>query len=119
MIKSIRNNFACAMGLALSFFGSAYAQSAFFKNESGGALEATTKGSLSESAITIVNYALGFLGIIAVILIIYGGILMVTSAGNEEAVGKAKKIITYAAIGIVIIILSYSIVTFVSNVMNG
>ncbi len=70
-------------------------------------------GELRELILTIVNYFLGFLGLIAVIMVIYGGVTYVISAGNDEAVGKAKKIIMYALIGIVIILLSFVLVNAV------
>lgn len=60
--------------------------------------------------LTIVNFFLTFLGLLAVVMVIYGGFLYVGSAGNEEAVGKAKKILMYAAIGIIIIIVSFALV---------
>lgn len=122
MTKSIRNSIVSAIGLALTFVGvmPAHAQigGAFFKNEAGTGIGATTKAGIGEAVITIINYVLGFLGLVAVVLIIYGGILMVTSAGNEEGVTKAKKIITWSAVGIVLIILSYSIVQFITNVIS-
>ena len=46
-------------------------------------------------------------------MIIYGGILYVTSAGNDENVQKAKKILMYAIVGIVVILLSFAIVNTV------
>jgi hypothetical protein len=66
--------------------------------------------SLRSLILTIVDYFLGFLGLLAVIMVVYGGVTYVSSAGNDEAVGKAKKIIMYALIGIVIILLSFVIV---------
>jgi amino acid transporter len=62
---------------------------------------------------TIIQYMLGFLGIIAIIIILYGGFTWMTAAGNEEKVGKAKQIITAGIIGLVIIFVSYALVTFV------
>lgn len=91
---------------------------AFFQTEPATGITAAAQGSLGQNVTTILNYALGFLGLVAVGFIIYGGVLMVTSAGNEEGVGKAKKIITYAAIGIVLIMLSYTIVTFVTSALG-
>ncbi|MCK9186336.1 hypothetical protein M0P48_02770 [Candidatus Gracilibacteria bacterium] len=67
-------------------------------------------GDVRVLAMDIVNYFLGFLGFLAVLMVIYGGILYVTAAGNEENAKKAKTIIMYAAIGIIIILLSYAIV---------
>lgn len=60
--------------------------------------------------LTIINFFLGFLGLLAVIMVIYGGFLYVSSAGNEENVNKAKKILLYAVLGIVIIIVSFALV---------
>lgn len=58
----------------------------------------------------VVNFALGFLGIIAVIVVIYGGFMYVTAAGNEDQAGKGKKAVTYAVIGILIILSSFALV---------
>lgn len=60
--------------------------------------------------LTIVNFFLTFLGLLAVIMVIYGGFLYVSSAGNEENVNKAKKILLYAVIGVVVIIVSFALV---------
>lgn len=60
--------------------------------------------------LTIINFFLTFLGLLAVIMVIYGGFLYVSSAGNEENVNKAKKILLYAVIGIVVIIVSFALV---------
>jgi len=69
--------------------------------------------------ITIIQYFLGFLGLLAVIMIIYGGVTYVTSAGNDEAIGNAKKIIMYALIGLIVIILSFVVVNFVLGAGTG
>jgi hypothetical protein len=45
-------------------------------------------------------------GAIAVAMIIYGAMILLTAGGNEERMGKAKKIITYAVGGIVFILLA-------------
>lgn len=71
------------------------------------------EGSIRALILRIVDFFLLFLGLIAVIMIIYGGITYVTAAGNQEAVDKAKKIIMYAVIGIVIVLLSFALVNTV------
>lgn len=68
---------------------------------------------IREGIMTIISYLLGFLGIIAIIIILYGGFVWLTSAGNEEKVGQAKKIITAGIIGLVIVFISYAIASFV------
>lgn len=78
------------------------------------------EGSLKDLVQTILNYALGFLGFVTVIMVIYGGVLYVTSAGNDDNVGKAKKILLYSAIGIVMILASYAFVnTILGAAMGG
>lgn len=76
-------------------------------------------GSLRGLVLTIINYFLGFLGLLAVIMIIYGGVTYVTSAGNDEAVGNAKKIIMYALIGIIVILLSFVVVNTILSAGEG
>lgn len=61
----------------------------------------------------IINIALGFLGLIAVVLIIYGGFVWMTSGGAADKVDQAKRILKNAIIGLVIIISSWGIVSFV------
>ena len=92
--------------------------SAFFTTGTPEDINAVGKGSFADLVVTIINYFLGLLGLIAVGFIIYAGVLMVTSSGSEDAVGKGRKIITYAVIGIVIILLSYTVVTFVTDALG-
>jgi len=66
-----------------------------------------------EAAVNIVTYLMTFLGIIAVIVILYGGFLWLTAGGNEDRVGSAKKTIIAGIIGLVIIIAAYAIVQIV------
>ncbi|OGJ45744.1 hypothetical protein A3J23_01400 [Candidatus Peregrinibacteria bacterium RIFCSPLOWO2_02_FULL_48_14] len=69
------------------------------------------EGDLKSLLNTILSYFLGFLGFICVIMVIYGGVLYVTSAGNDENVGKAKKILLYAGIGVILIMISFALVS--------
>ncbi|MFH1291905.1 MAG: IPT/TIG domain-containing protein [bacterium] len=63
----------------------------------------------------IIRVALGLLGIIAVILMIYAGAVWMTAGGNEERIGTAKKIMINGVIGLAIVLSSYAIVSFVIN----
>ena len=58
---------------------------------------------------SIVQTVLSFLGVIFLILMIYGGYLWMTARGNEEQTTKAKNTITAAIIGIVIVLSAYAI----------
>lgn len=54
-------------------------------------------------------------GLAAVILIIISGISMITSAGNAEAVTNARKRITNAVIGLVLVALAWTLVSFATD----
>ena len=54
-------------------------------------------------------------GVAAVIFIILGGLTMITSAGNTEAVSNARKRVTSAVIGLVIVALAWTIIAFVTD----
>jgi len=60
-----------------------------------------------------INWGLYAAGSIAVIFLIVGGFQYVASRGNEEQMEKAKKTITAAIIGIVIIVMAFAIVSIV------
>jgi hypothetical protein len=61
----------------------------------------------------VANILLFVLGAIAVIMIIFGGIRYVTSAGDSSRVKAAKDTILYSVVGLVVAILAYAIVNFV------
>ena len=73
------------------------------------------KTSFADNVISMVNYFIGFLGFLATIAFVYAGVLWVVSGCNEDSIGKSKKIMLYAAGGIIVVILSYSIVSFIAG----
>jgi len=66
-------------------------------------------------ATPIFNAVLGLVGVISLAIMIYGGYRWMTSAGNEETIGEAKRTLTAGAIGLTIIIIAYSVVYFIVN----
>lgn len=66
-------------------------------------------------AASIIGIILGFLGIIAVVIILIGGFKWMTAAGNEEGVEEAKKIIIAGVIGLAIVLAAWGIASFVLN----
>lgn len=70
-------------------------------------------------AASVIRIILGFLGIVAVVIILLGGFKWMTAGGNEDKVGEAKKLITAGVIGLVIIIASFAIATFVLDALMG
>jgi hypothetical protein len=63
----------------------------------------------------IVNVLLGFLGVLAIIVILVGGFKWMTSGGNEEKVAGARQMIVAGIIGLAIILAAFAIVQFVVN----
>ena len=74
------------------------------------------KKTLPQKIGAIIGAVLSFIGVAFLILMIYGGITWMTAAGNEEQIGKAKKIITAAIIGIVIVASAYAITSVVKGI---
>lgn len=56
-----------------------------------------------------------FAGVIAVIMVIVSGIQMITSGGNQENIANARRRLVAALIGVAIIALSWTIISFVIN----
>ncbi|MDD5749252.1 MAG: IPT/TIG domain-containing protein [Patescibacteria group bacterium] len=71
--------------------------------------------SIQETIALVINIFLGFLGTLAVLLLLYGGFLWMTSRGATDKIQRAKMLIISAVIGLVIILASYGIARFVLN----
>jgi hypothetical protein len=79
-----------------------------------------SEGDPRTAAVSLVKLLMTFLGIIAVIIILYGGFVWLTAAGNEDKVATAKKIIFAGIIGLIIILAAFLIIQFViTNVSNA
>lgn len=78
-----------------------------------------SEGSIASIFRLIINWALAIAFIAAVIVLIYGGFLYITSAGNTEQATKGKTAIMNALVGVVIIVLSYIIVQIVYRFVSG
>ena len=61
----------------------------------------------------VINIALWAVGVLAVIMLIWGGIKYATSAGDANKVTSAKNTIMYAVIGLVVAIFAWAIVNYV------
>ncbi len=76
---------------------------------------ATGLGSrdVREGVMGVVQVLLGFLGVIAIIIILWGGFRWMTAGGNEEKVSEARKIISSGIIGLIIIFIAFALAQFV------
>lgn len=61
----------------------------------------------------IINVALSLLGIIFVALIVYAGFRWMTSAGNQDSIDTARKILFGAVIGLIVILVAYALSNFI------
>lgn len=69
--------------------------------------------SLTDGIKNIINMMLYIIGVVAVLVIIYSGIIFVTAAGDSGKIATAKNAILYAVVGLIVAILAYAIVNFV------
>jgi len=60
----------------------------------------------------LIRAVMGFLGVVAVLIILYGGFIYATAAGNEEKISKAKKILIGGLIGLLITLSAFGIAQF-------
>ena len=79
----------------------------------GGYSETVSETTLASTLGSMVKIALGFLGIIFIILIIWAGYNWMTAGGNEEKISKARNTLIRAIIGLVIIISAYAIYLYI------
>lgn len=64
-------------------------------------------------AANVINIMLGLLGVIAIILILFGGFKWMTAAGNDDKVGEAKKLLGAGIIGLLIVLSAYAVSIYI------
>ena len=108
---------ATTLGLALSFALPMVAMAQLTNDDLG---VTAISGSIKlgntdprQTAARIINVALGFLGIIAVVIVLLGGFKYMISGGNEEKTTEAKNLIIAGIIGLAIILSAWAITSFV------
>lgn len=102
--------------IALGLFAALPALAQYGLNETAGSAGLNTglaAKSVPEIVGSIIGAALSLLGVIFLILMLYGGYTWMTSYGNEQKVTKAKNLIVDALIGLVIVLAAYAITNFI------
>jgi len=61
----------------------------------------------------VIKEVLKITGVIAVVMVIYGGFLLLTSAGNLQKVTRGKNVILWAIVGLIVSGLAFMIVRFI------
>lgn len=71
------------------------------------------QADLKQTIGQLIRVLLGFLGVVAVVIILLGGFKWMTAGGNDEKVAEAKRLIIAGIIGLAIILSAYAIASFV------
>lgn len=66
-----------------------------------------------------INYISGFLATIAVLSLMYGGVLYMTAGGDNGKIGKAKQVIVLTIVGLVVGSFAYMIIIFTTRLFYG
>ncbi len=88
------------------------------QNWSANAANAATLQDLEVVFAKIISVVLGLAGIALFIMLIIGGFKFITAGGDPKAAEAAKKTLTYAIAGLVLIASAYLILRFI-NVFTG
>jgi hypothetical protein len=90
-----------------------------YLNQTGGVAGYSSSVTFTDIVAAIIQTLLGIVGVIFFIMIIVGGVTWMTAAGNPEKVGKAKKLIINAVIGLAIVTSAYSISYFIAMALEA
>ncbi len=77
------------------------------------------KNTLPELLATLLRILFMLIGMVAVVIIIISGFRMVMASGNETELTKAKQAITWAVVGLIVALMSFSIVAIVQRLIQG
>ena len=78
-----------------------------------------TEGSLSDKIAAGINAALWFAGALAVIYLVYGGILYITAGGDAEKATKGRTALINAIIGVIVILLALLILAYIKDALGA
>ena len=118
-ITRIGTKISTALISAGAFLATAQAVHAQFNTTQIEPINMVSGGTLSGLIGNIVNIALGFIGIIAVVYLIWGGVTYITAGGDAEKAGKGRIAITNAIIGIIIVVAALVIYNAVIQVPSS
>jgi len=116
MVKKLK--YAFLMLSVLSVIGLSSFQPVSAQSDDPFGIQQAKVGGLGDGDLrTIINgvitTVMSFLGIVAVVVILFGGFKWMTSGGDQTKVDTARKLIINGVIGLVIIILAWAITAFV------
>jgi uncharacterized membrane protein len=74
--------------------------------------------AVTQTIKNITDYVSFIAGLLAVLFVVVGGVLFSTAGGNEKQVGTAKQMITYAAVGLAIVLVAQGITSIVRSLVS-
>ena len=74
-----------------------------------------SSSTIRSDSVRLIQYVLSFLAIIAIAMIIYGGLIWIMSSGSDDKVTKARKIIIAATIGLLIVSSAWIGISFIAK----
>ena len=110
----------------ITIFAGRVMAATIYENPAAAGAEAARANGMPENLVgvdgvftRITHTVLYAVGIISVIMLIWGGLRYILSGGDSKKVTDAKNTILYAIIGLIVSILSYAIVQFVISAIGG
>jgi len=115
--KKIGSIAAVGAALAAPFMALAFGDTGI-NATAGRAQFSTAPGQVPVIIGTVIKTALGLVGIVFLILMVYAGYIWMIARGDESKTEKAKNTIISSIIGIVIVVAAYAITSFVVTAFN-
>lgn len=81
--------------------------------------EEISESNIRNLTVRVVSYFLGFLGLVSMVVLIYGGMLMIFSGGSDDNVTKGRNIVLYAGIGIILCLSAFTLTNFFIQAVGG
>ena len=78
----------------------------------------TNTADLVQKIMDLLSWAAWFVGLIAVVMGLYAGVLFITASGDAEKITTARSILLYAIVGIAVAVLAFSLVAISKSVFN-
>lgn len=79
----------------------------------------TGPSSIADLVAFIFTTVISLSGAIMLVMLLFGGVTYLTAGGNDENTAKAKKIMLNAVIGLIIVLASYGVGTWILDVVGG
>ena len=85
------------------------------KNAAG--CDTASGASVTNNILNVIKVAIGFIGLVAVVVIVFAGQRFLSATGDPGRIKQAKDMILYAGVALVIAALAFAIVNFVAGVL--